>query len=402
MKTIAIISLGTDLSVPAAAQAALASAELVIGGQRHLDAVDCGSAETQVYSSPLNEMAAVLLHSEAQKVAILASGDALFFGIGSWLLRHCSDDDLRFYPNVTTVQTACARIGRPWQNLQFVSLHGRPLARLRALLGLGISLAVFTDTANTPAVIAQELVGTGYAESTVYVCEALDSEAEQVREFSAQNLATTESAFDPLNLLIIDVRGAGGLLPAFPGIDDAIFAEGGDSMFTKREVRLAALSRLALGGGETGWDIGAGSGGIAIEWARWQPSAQVNAIERDEKRRHFFEINRARFGDHGNLVLHAGDAMDVIEHLSDPDAIYVGGSGGHLDDLLDRCWQRLKPGGRMVIAGVTVETRAQLQARQWPVDVAFSDIAISHSAALGSQTTMRAQLPVLLATVIKP
>lgn len=401
-QSIDVIGLGTTLNVPSTAQAALHNAELIIGAQRHLAAIDCTAAETALYPSPIERLLPVIEQTTAQRTVVLASGDALFFGIGSWLLRHFDAQSLHFHANTTSVQSACARVGRPWQNMHFVSLHGRPLYRLRAVLAPGKTLAVLTDSHNTPNTIAQALVACGYPASSLHVCEALGSEAECVREFTAAQLSDDQQTFNPLNLLLITVRGGGGLLPVFPGISDAVFAVGGDTQFTKREVRLAALARLALGGGEIGWDIGAGCGGIAIEWARWAPQAQVFALERDAARCQVFENNRVRFGDHGNLSLIQGEAPAALKTLPDPDAIYLGGSGEHLSALLDTAWQRLHPGGRLVAAGVTLETRTALQNRTWPVAVELSDISISHAAPLGRQTTMRAQLPVLLATTVKP
>ena len=400
-RVIDVVSLGTALLVPESASAALKQADLVIGAKRQFDAIECGSATRCVFPTPIDRLREVLAANDALRIVVLASGDALFFGIGSWLLRNADSATLQFHPNVTTVQSACARIGKPWQEVKFVSLHGRPIMRLRAALSGGISLAVFTDDKNTPMKIAAELCDVGYGDSQVWVCESLDTDRERVSEFTARELAEHTDRFDPLNLVIADVCGDGGLLPDFPGIADDIFAAGGDNMFTKREVRLAALTRLQLKAGEIAWDIGAGSGGIAIELARWAPQAKVVAIERNEQRRMKFAVNNARFGDHGNLELIAGDAPDALEGLPDPNAVYIGGSGGNLAALLDVCWQRLKPGGRLVAAGVTVETRAELQNRTWPAGVSFADIAISHAAPLGSQTTMRAQLPVLLATTRK-
>lgn len=402
-QSIDIISLGTDLQVPTSAYAALQRAELVIGAPRHLAAVDCGSAKTVAYPSPIDDLFDVIAHTEATYIAVLASGDALFFGIGSWLLRHYDPAILHFHANTTSVQAACARLGKPWQGVHFLSLHGRPISRLRAVLAAGKSLAVLTDTHNTPGAVARELVACGYPVSDVHVCESLGTKAERVRTFSADELGQDRGqAFHPLNLLLIDVCGAGGVLPVFPGISDTLFAANGDTQFTKREVRLAALSRLALASGETGWDIGAGSGGIAIEWARWAPQAQVFALERDTARCRCFENNQARFGDHGNLSLTHGEAPGAFTTLPDPDAIYLGGSGGQLATLLRYSWQRLRPGGRLVVAAVTLEARAELHRWDWPAPVDFSEIAVSHAAPLGRQTTLRAQLPVLLASTVKP
>ena len=401
MPDIAVISLGTSLNVPASADAALQSAELVIGAPRHLAAVDCDHARTCVYPSPLSDLTHVLAHSKAARIAVLASGDALFFGIGNWLLQNTDPESLHFYPNVSSVQSACARIGQPWQDMQFLSLHGRPLTRLRAILPARGLLAVFTDGENTPEKIAAELSAVGYGASCVHVFESLDSSSERIHTFRADQLEHLRHDFQPLNLLIIQIKGSGGLLPRFPGIADELFGADGDNMFTKREVRLAALSRLQPGAGEIAWDIGAGSGGIAIELARWAPQSQVIAIERNARRRDVFVDNQVRFGDHGNLTLVAGEAPQVLTDLPDPDAIYIGGSGGLLATLLDICWQRLRPGGRLVAAGVTMETRSTLQNRSWPDKVTFSDITIGHATPLGDQTVIRAQLPVLLATITK-
>ena len=336
-----------------------------------------------------------------RKLVVLASGDALFFGIANFLLRHVAPGELTFHPNVTSVQTACARVGRPWSDLVTLSLHGRPLSRLRAAICDAVSLAIYTDSINTPVRVASELVELGYADSRITVFEALDSEAECISTHRAGELAEKATEFNPLNLLLVDVAGPGGLLPVFPGIPDATFGAEGDTQFTKREVRLAALSRLALGRGQVGWDIGAGSGGFAIEWARWHRAAEVFAVERDPVRCARFEANRARFGDHGNLTLIEGPAPSALTDLPAPDAVFVGGTGGDPDAVLDACVDALKPGGRLVAAGVTVETRASLTQRTWPGDTEFCEIVVSYSAPLGSQTTMRSRLPVLLATMVK-
>ncbi|MEM7291838.1 MAG: precorrin-6y C5,15-methyltransferase (decarboxylating) subunit CbiE, partial [Pseudomonadota bacterium] len=239
-----VVSLGTALTVPDSARDALAAANLIVGAQRHLDAIDSSGADTLIYPSPISELAAVIDANRERNLVVLASGDALFYGIGSFVLRHCGANKPRFHPNVTTLQSACARAGRTWQDIKVLSLHGRPLSRLRACLQAGVALAIFTDSTNAPSLIASELVECAFSDSSIAVVEALDTTRERIRSFSAGELAQSRDEFDSLNLLIVDVAGEGGLLPAFPGIDDAKFAEGGDTQFTKREVRLAALSRL--------------------------------------------------------------------------------------------------------------------------------------------------------------
>ena len=395
-----VVSLGTALRVPDAARPVLSNAGLVIGAKRHLASVGCGAVPSCEYPSPIDGLTELLRRSKEQSIVMLASGDALFFGIGSWLLRH-GYPNLHWYPNVTTLQSACARIGKAWKDVQCVSLHGRPTGYLRGQLAAGLSLAVYTDDDHSPTRIAQELVEVGFADSELVVCEALDSAEERVRRFQARQLLDCTYQFNPLNFVMIEVKGQGGLLPTFPGIPDAVFAADGDSLFTKREVRLTALSRLALGSGEIGWDIGAGSGGIGIEWARWSPRSTVYAIERDATRCQRFNANLARFGHHGNLTLIQGEAPQALEALPQPQSVYIGGSGGALDAVIDHAINALDSGGRLVAAAVTVESRTALQRKSWPGDVEFIDIAISHAAPVGRQTAMRSQLPVLLATYLK-
>ncbi len=398
-----IVSLGTCLTAPPSAQEAMARAELWIGAKRHLMALAHRGRNTLHYPTPMSDLHQLIVQHSAQRIVLFASGDALFYGIGAYLTRMFLPDQLCFHPNITSVQSACAKLGKPWQQLQTVSLHGRDLTRLRASLSAGKSLGLLTDGRNTPTAIARELVATGYGESTVHLCAALDTPAEQISHHRADQLASTDEQHHPLNVLIIEVRGSGGLLPAFPGIPDEWFATEGQTQFTKRDVRLAALSRLALCAQEIGWDIGAGTGGISIEWGRWAPEATIYAIEQRPERHRQFEHNLRRFGDHGNIRLILAEASAAIGDLPDPDAIYIGGHDGQLTQLLASCWQRLKPGGRLLVACVTLESRAALQTYAWDAQahIDISEITVSHGSAIGGQRVLRAQLPVMLTLITK-
>jgi len=224
-----------------AARTALEQAELIIGATAHLAAFLELAAEKRPYPSPMSGLPDLLRANAERRIAILASGDPLFFGIGSTLLRQFSPERLVFHPNVSSVQAAFARLGRPWQQAQWVSLHGRPLASLRAALQGNRLYALLTDRDSSPSAIARVLVETGFGESTLWVAEDLGADRERFRSFRAVELADTEAEFSPLNVVIVETRGPGGVLPEFPGIPDERFstgAEPGKGLLSKREVRL--------------------------------------------------------------------------------------------------------------------------------------------------------------------
>ncbi|MBK8183344.1 MAG: precorrin-6y C5,15-methyltransferase (decarboxylating) subunit CbiE [Candidatus Competibacteraceae bacterium] len=343
-----------------AARAALAQAELIIGSATHLAAVPTSSAEKQPYPSPMSGLPDLLRANAQRRIAILASGDPLFFGIGSTLLRQFSPKQLVFHPNVSSIQVAFARLGRPWQNAQWVSLHGRPLASLRSALQGNRLYALLTDRDSSPAAIARILVEAGFSESGIWVAEDLGSAQERFRDFQAAELAEATMDFSPLNVMLLETRGPGGLLPEFPGIPDERFstgAEPGKGLLSKREVRLSILSLLAPRAREIGWDVGAGCGGVSVEWARWNPQGEVYAIEFHPERLEHLGINRARFGVVSNLRIIAGRAPGAFTELPDPHAVFIGGSSGSLGEMLEAVWSRLMPGGRLVASAVTEDSR---------------------------------------------
>ena len=170
------------------ARTALARAELVIGAATHLAAFPELTAEKRPYPSPMSGLWDLLQTNAGRRIALLASGDPLFFGIGNTLLRYLPPDRLVFHPNVTSIQAAFARLGRPWQQAQWVSLHGRPLASLRAVLQNNRLYALLTDRDSSPASIARVLVETGFGESDLWVAEELGTADERLRHFRAAQI----------------------------------------------------------------------------------------------------------------------------------------------------------------------------------------------------------------------
>ncbi len=407
-----VIGLGVteEAQLDPAAQRALQGAEWIVGSERQLEVVGALLSEQQqrLVLPPLSELKPRLLALAEQgvaAVAILASGDPLFYGIGRWFGRQFDVAQLHFYPAVSSVQAACHRLGLSLQDVDVLSLHGRPLEKIRTQLKRNRTLVILTDKKSSPQVLARECLAAGFDQSRLTVCETLGYAGEQVRSFAADELAASELAFDPLHVTVIEVRGAGGILPAFPGIPDENFITdrpAGTGMLTKREVRLAILSLLQPGQGEQIWDIGAGCGGVAVELGYWTPQAQVYAIEHHPQRLSCLEANRERFGVLSNVQVIAGRAPQALAELPKPDKVFIGGSDGELPQLLQQVWQRLAPGGVLVASAVTETTRQQLleffTRRQAAADgtVETLQVAISKGDQLAGQLLYRPALPVTL------
>ncbi|MCL6420618.1 precorrin-6y C5,15-methyltransferase (decarboxylating) subunit CbiE [Aestuariirhabdus haliotis] len=411
-----VIGIGAEASTQMTPEAehALHNAELVIGSQRHLDSAGPLSPNTQTlhYPSPLSELHNVLDQHKQQSVVLLASGDPLLFGIGGFLSRILNSRQLRFIPALSSIQLAFARLGISWQTASVVSLHGRPLQRLRSALANRRTLALLTDHQSQPQDIARELHAANLRQSTLWVCEALGSEQERVRQFSIPELLdkNLNTSFHPLHVTLVKTLGMGNVQPEFPGIDDRQFATGeapGQGMISKREVRLSALSLLQPCAQDIGWDVGAGCGALAVEWARWNPLGQVYAIEKHPIRAEFIEQNRDQFGVDANLRVVQGPAPNALHSLPNPDAVFIGGSDGQLDHLLHYCWQQLQPGGRLVASAVTEQSRATLLAFSTTdamngIDCHWTQIQVSRGDTLGNQLLLRPKAQVLLLQVRKP
>jgi len=397
---IQVIGMGIEAgALGPAAHTALAQAERVIGTAAHLAALPELHAAKIPYPSPMSGLGAMLQTHAGRRIALLASGDPLFYGISQTLLRYLAPEHLVFHPNVSSLQAAFARLGRPWHAAVVVSLHGRPLATLRAALQSNRLYALLTDRENSPLAIAQVLVDTGFGESALWVAENLGLPDERCRSFHAAELAGVERTFSPLNVVILETRGPGGVLPEFPGIPDERFstgAEPGKGLLSKREVRLTLLSLLAPRAGETGWDVGAGCGGVAVEWARWNPLGEVYAIECHPERLEHLGVNRERFGVVANLHIVPGHAPEALAALPDPSAVFIGGSSGHLQEMLDAVWTRLRPGGRLVASAVTEDSRVELHQFVGDRAAEWTELSIARSEQLAGQRVMRPYLPVLL------
>ena len=403
---ISVVSLGCDRlsALTPLATTAIQQAQVIFGSEHHFKEIDDidTQAEKIAFSSPFSELGSQLDAQQSKRVVVLASGDALYFGVGKYLTRIVGSNRLTFHPNISSVQACFHALGLAWQDARVVSLHGRPLNSLRRHLFDGRLIACLTDAKSNPIAIARELQSQGFSESRIWVCEAMGSPRQRVGDYSASELATSKSVFDELNVCVIQLSGRQTLLPSFPGIADHLFstgAEPGFGMISKREVRLTILSLMQPVPGEIAWDIGAGCGSISVEWARWNETGHIYAIENNPARIEHIKINSERFGADHNLSVIEASAPAGCDELPDPDCIFIGGSRG-LDEMLEYAWRRLRAGGKLVASAVT-ETSRQALSDFVPGKRGLEQIDIQVSKNLPQSHELRTLKPVLVVKCIK-
>jgi precorrin-6Y C5,15-methyltransferase (decarboxylating) len=300
-------------------------------------------------------------------VVVLASGDPLWFGIGRVLLQHLPAEQLRFHPAPTSLQLAFARIGRPWQDAEWISLHGRdPEALVAKLQKRPPALAVLTDPGRGGAeTVRRVLLASGLAAAYAFwLCERLGAPQERVVRVEPGD--SLPAAPDPLNLVLLvaepPVFPKPGDLPLF-GLDDGLWLQHSDrpGLMTKREVRIQLLADLDLPGSGVLWDIGAGVGSVGLEAIRLRPDLQLWAVERRSGAAALIAANAERLGVTPAGVVE-GRAPEALARLPDPHRVLLGGGGPERTAVLQAVLQRLRPGGVVVIPLATLEALGELRA----------------------------------------
>lgn len=374
-RIIGVLDNGVDGLTPAALDH-LRQADLVIGGTRALELFAgqlAPDAQTRDLTGRLSEVPDWVLDGQARgwRVVVLATGDPLCHGIAGFLQARLCIDACAVLPNVSTVQLACARLGLPWQELKILSVHNHDTGEwqqgagpehglypiLRAV-GRHDRLAVFTSPHNAPDRIARMLVSEGLAEQfRLGVAERLLQEDERVIDDCSVAEAAARRFADP-NVLVL-WRSARRSREVLFGLADERYAQRqpDKGLITKREVRAVSLARLQLRADSVVWDIGAGSGAVGLEAARLCPDGHVYAMEKNADDVSIAAENRRRLGVHNYTLVH-GKAPHGLDAWPDPDAVFIGGSGGELAELIPLCLQRLNKHGALVVNLVTFENLA--------------------------------------------
>lgn len=392
MSWLSIVGMGEDGpdGLAERTKAAITNAEYVFGGQRHLDlAAPLIKGETHVWQSPLSRSIDFLLGLKSHAVCVLASGDPFHYGIGATLSRHLDAGEMTVYPHPSAFSLAAARLGWPLQEVQTLSLHGRPLDLVRPHLHPGARILALTSDENGPAELAQLLTRSGFGFSILTVLEAMGGPQEKVRSQLAMQFDLTDIA--PLNLCAISVVALpdARILALTPGRATTLFEH--DGQITKPDIRALTLSALAPRRGELLWDIGAGSGAVGIEFMLADPSLAAIAIEADPVRAARIARNAASMGVPGLRVV-TGAAPEALAGLESPHAIFIGG-GGSDPGVLDAAITALRPGGRLVANAVTLEMEQVLLAQHAERGGSLTRLALSRAEPLGSMTIWRPAMP---------
>ncbi|MFE3017011.1 precorrin-6y C5,15-methyltransferase (decarboxylating) subunit CbiE [Streptomyces sp. NPDC059256] len=404
-----VVGIGADGwdGLPAASRTALLEAQVLIGGPRQLELLppDC-AGERVAWPSPLRPAVAGLLAAHRGRViAVLASGDPMFYGIGRALTEELGtpapDGDpagLRILPHPSSVSYACARLGWPLEDTEVITVVGRPTARLAAALHHGRRLLVLSAGSHTPDEVAHLLRERGYGPSPMRVLAQLGGPTESSTTATADTW--THPRADALNVVAVECVRARDTphIGAVPGLPDDAYEH--DGQLTKRHVRAATLGALAPAPGELLWDIGGGSGSIAIEWMRTHPSCRAITVERDPARAERIGRNADRLGVPALRVV-TGRAPAALADLPVPDAVFIGG-GLTAPGLLDACWDALPEGGRLVANTVTLESEALLADRYRRHGGELVRLAVAHAVPVGGFTGWRQAMPVTQWTVTKP
>ena len=388
---LSIVGIGEDgvEGLTPIARSLIQAAEMVFGGQRHLVlAAPLIRGVARPWRSPFERAVEEVLAQRGRQVCVLASGDPFVYGVGSVLLRHVDPRETVTVPALSTFSLAAARLGWALPETTQLSLHGRALDLVRPHLQPGARVLALTSDGEGPAALARLLADTGFGTSRMTVLEALGGPRERLR-------ATTAAGFDlgdvgPLNMVAIEVEAAPGarVLARTSGLSDELFEH--DGQITKREVRAMTLAALSPRRGELLWDVGAGAGSVAIEWMLADPSMHAIAIEARSDRVARIRRNVAAFGVPGLEVIE-GVAPAAFLGLAQPDALFIGGGAA---GALDAAVAALRPGGRLVVNAVTIETEALLMARHATLGGELIRVAIARVEPLGGMQAWRPALPV--------
>ncbi len=422
---LSVVGIGADGwdGLPAASRRALCAAEVLIGGARQLALLpaEC-TGERVPWPSPLRPAVPGLLAAYAgRRICVLASGDPMFYGIGRTLTEVLAEEAgrapadapggssgevaaagvghrLRILPHPSAVSYACASLGWPVEDTEVVTLVGRPAENLLRALYDGRRVLVLSAGAHTPAEVAALLRTHGFGPTRMRVLEQLGGARERTAEGVAADWDLPPG--DALNVLALDCVRAPCTphLSTVPGLPDAAYEH--DGQLTKRHVRAATLAALAPAPGELLWDIGGGSGSIAVEWLRAHRSCRAVSVERDPVRAERIGRNARTLGVPGLRVV-TGSAPAALEGLPVPDAVFIGG-GLTAPGLLDACWDALPAGGRLVANTVTLESEALLAERHRRHGGELVRLAVSHAVPVGGFTGWRQAMPVTQWSAVKP
>ena len=401
---VAVVGIGADGwdGLGVGGRTAITDARILLGAARQLDLVPAAAsaAERRPWPTPMAGLYDSLpALAAAGGLTVLASGDPMLHGVGVTLADILGPGRLRVHPHPSAWQLACARLGWPVAGVELVSAVARPVDVVSRPLQPGRRIVAYVTGTDGAAHVAGVLRARGYGASRLVICEDLGAREERLTETTAAAHPADAEA-SALHLVAVEARPDPGtaLLPCTPGLPDDTYEH--DGQLTKRDVRALTVCALAPTPGALLWDVGAGSGSVAIEWLRAERSARAIAVEPRPDRAARIRENARTLGVPERLEVVRATAPAALAGLASPDAIFVGG-GATAPGLLDACWSALAHRGRLVINAVTIEAEQTIVAAHRTRGGRLTRIHLAHADSIGTFTTFRPQLPITQWAVTK-
>jgi precorrin-6Y C5,15-methyltransferase (decarboxylating) len=398
---LSIVGIGEDGAegLSSVARQLIHSAELVVGGARHLELADeLIRGRRLAWPSPIGDAFPEIQRHRGRPVVVLASGDPFHFGVGKQIAAFVPADEFVCLPQPSAFSLAAARMGWPLQDVSLVTLHGRALNGIIRHLQPGARVLALSWDGATPRKLSELLSTRRMGQTRMTVLEVMGGARERVRHATASNFEIGE--FQPLNTIAIEVVAEpdAAIIPLTPGLDDDLFEH--DGQLTKREIRAVTLSSLQPLQGQLLWDIGLGAGSVAIEWLLQHPSLRATGIEANAGRAGRAARNAAALGV-PELEIVQSNAPQALAGLARPDAVFVG--GGMMDHgVFEAAWSALKPGGRLVANAVSLETEARLAGYFQQFGGDLIRLQVTRADRVGAMSGWRPAMPVTQWRVRKP
>lgn len=408
---IAIIGIGDDglQAVAPSVSERIHAAEVLLGSERALSMVPTGTGgERVVMSSDLQELAAQVKAQAGKNMVLLMFGDPMFYGLAKYITDELDKEQFEVIPHVSSMQLAFARVMESWDEAFLTNLANRSLESVIEKARIADKVGLFTTEQTTPGHVAAALLDKRIDYFDAYVCENLGSRNERVTHGSLEEIR--QQSFEPLNVMILvrqreapdRARDAAGQR-LFGNPDEAFLqSQPKYGLLTSAEVRSLALAQLDIGPKSIVWDVGAGSGSVSVEAAQLAAEGSVYAIEQDPEDHSLIEANAKRFGV-TNIMPVLGAAPEAWANLPDPDCVFVAGGGREVIRIADAAFDRLRPGGRLVLNLVSVDNLGELRGklREKCDDVAVWMINISRGTEQLDRLTFEAMKPTFLLSATK-
>lgn len=409
---IAVIGIGDDGigAAPPAVRQRILDAELVLGSDRALKLLpeEC-QAERRPLSGDLDEVASQLEAVGGRRTVVLIFGDPMFYGLARYVTEKIGKDRFDVVPHVSSMQLAFARVMESWDEAYLTNLANHPLESILERVRTAQKVGLFTSPQQPPNQVAKALLAKGIDYFHAYVCENLGARDERVTRGTLADIQG--QTFAPLNVMIL-VRQADAPDRPRDAIGRRLFGNPDEAFLqskpkqglaTSAEVRALALAQMDIAPGSIVWDIGAGSGSVSIEAAQLARDGAAYAVEMDPEEHGLIKQNAERFGV-GNLIAVLGKAPDAFDDLPDPDTVFVAGGGREVARICSAAYERLRPGGRLVVNLIAINNLAELYEQMGAAshNCRVIMVNISEGADQLGRLSFESLKPSFLLSVVKP